>query len=76
MTIDQYSGRTLHVEARRDFSAGERFLEWLLPLHSGEAFGLSGHAMIFLTGLAPTLLYVTGFLRWRQRRSAARPLSR
>lgn len=68
VTIDQFSGQILFTEDRANFSAGERFLEWLLPLHSGEAFGLAGQAVILLAGLAPAFLYVTGFLRWRRQR--------
>ena len=68
VTVDRFSGQILFTEDRSAFSAGERFLEWLLPLHSGEAFGLAGHAVIFLAGLAPGFLYVTGFIRWRRQR--------
>ncbi len=68
--VDQYSGEVLHVQDRAGFSAGERFLEWLFPLHSGEAFGDIGRPVILLIGLLPLALFVTGFLRWRQRRRA------
>jgi len=68
--IDQYSGQVLHVQDRKTFTAGERFLEWLFPLHSGEAFGEIGRPLVMLFGLTPLVLYVTGFLRWRQKRQA------
>ncbi len=67
VTIDQYSGKVLNLEDRATYSAGEQFLEWLMPLHTGEAFGTVGHAVIFFTGLMTAFLYVTGFIRWRQR---------
>ncbi|HTV31778.1 MAG TPA: PepSY domain-containing protein, partial [Methylocella sp.] len=70
ITIDQYSGKVLNVQDRANFSAGERFLEWQYPLHSGEAFGNAGRAFILLTGFVPLILYVTGFIRWRQKRRA------
>jgi uncharacterized iron-regulated membrane protein len=66
--VDQYTGEVLHVQDRNAFTAGERFLEWLFPLHSGEAFGAFGRPLTLLIGLMPLALYVTGFLRWRQRR--------
>jgi uncharacterized iron-regulated membrane protein len=69
-SIDLYSGQALHVQDRRDFTAGERFIEWLYPLHSGEAFGEIGRPLALLIGLAPLALYVTGFLRWRHKRRA------
>jgi uncharacterized iron-regulated membrane protein len=68
--IDRYSGRVLHVQDRDRFTAGETFLEWLFPVHSGEAFGAIGRPFVFLIGLAPLTLYVTGFLRWRHKRRA------
>jgi uncharacterized iron-regulated membrane protein len=71
--VDQYSGEVLHVQDRGDFTAGERFLEWLFPLHSGEAFGEIGRPLTLLIGLIPLTLYVTGFLRWRQRRRGRGP---
>jgi uncharacterized iron-regulated membrane protein len=70
--IDQYSGRVLQVQDRKSFTAGERFLEWLYPLHSGEAFGDIGRPLIFFIGLTPLILYATGFMRWRGKGRARR----
>ena len=70
--VDQYSGEVLQVQDRNGFTAGEKFLEWLFPLHSGEAFGAVGRSIVLFIGLTPLALYVTGFLRWRQRRRARR----
>ena len=72
VTIDQYKGQVLHVQDRANFTAGETFLEWQYPLHCGEAFGNIGRAFIMVMGFAPLILYVTGFLRWRQKRRARR----
>ena len=66
----------LQAQDRDDFTAGERVLEWLFPLHCGEAFGALGRSLVLLTGLAPLLLYVTGFLRWSHKRRARRTDSR
>jgi uncharacterized iron-regulated membrane protein len=71
--VDQFTGQVLHVQDRGVFTAGERFLEWLFPLHSGEAFGEIGPPITLLIGLIPLALYVTGFLRWRQRRRGRGP---
>ncbi|BBU62367.1 hypothetical protein MSC49_23020 [Methylosinus sp. C49] len=70
--VDRYSGRVLQTQDRDDFTAGEKLLEWLFPLHCGEAFGVPGRTLVALTGLAPLILYVSGFLRWRQKRRARR----
>jgi uncharacterized iron-regulated membrane protein len=45
-------------------------LNWLHPLHNGEAFGLTGRILVFLSGLLPLVLFITGFLRWRHKRHA------
>jgi uncharacterized iron-regulated membrane protein len=68
VTIDQYSGHVLYMQDRAKFTRGEKFLEWLYPLHSGEAFGNAGRAFIMVMGFVPLILYVTGFMRWRQKR--------
>ncbi|MDP3330787.1 MAG: PepSY-associated TM helix domain-containing protein [Methylococcaceae bacterium] len=69
VTLDQYSGNILEVRApdtRR--SAGEIFLDWQWPLHSGKAFGWSGRILVFLSGVACPVLFVTGMIRWLQKR--------
>ena len=72
--IDPGSGGVLAIRDTRQDSAGERFLDWMHPLHNGEAFGLAGRLLAFAGGLLPTLLLVTGWLRWRHK-CAARRLS-
>jgi uncharacterized iron-regulated membrane protein len=68
--IDQYSGEILHVRENRSATAGDTFEQWLYPLHNGEAFGLTGQGIILITGLVPLMLYVTGVIRWLQKRRA------
>jgi uncharacterized iron-regulated membrane protein len=71
--VDQYSGEILQIQNPHAYSAGERFLEWQFPLHTGEAFGEPGRAFIALVGLVPALLYASGVLRWLQKRRMRRP---
>ncbi|MGR8935807.1 MAG: PepSY-associated TM helix domain-containing protein [Gammaproteobacteria bacterium] len=62
--VDRYSG---HIRAVRNpirFSDGERMLERLWPMHTGEALGTWGRIAWFAAGLMPAILYVTGLLRW------------
>lgn len=68
--IDQYSGEIIHERERGSRTAGDIFVEWLYPLHSGEAFGFTGQFIIFISGLVPLVLYVTGVIRWLQKRKA------
>ncbi|MFO1126647.1 MAG: PepSY-associated TM helix domain-containing protein [Methylocystis sp.] len=70
--VDQYSGQIRHVQDRNSYTAGEKFMEWQFPLHSGEAFGELGRPFILLIGLGPLILYVSGFLRWRHKARARR----
>ena len=71
VAIDQYSGAVLEVRApdtRR--TAGETFLAWQWPLHSGQAFGWPGRLAVFVSGLACPIIYVTGVLMWWRKRRA------
>ena len=69
--IDQYSGKIVHEQHSDTRSAGDIFEEWLYPLHTGEAFGFIGQLIILITGLLPLLLYITGVIRWLQKRKTA-----
>ncbi|MDD1622396.1 MAG: PepSY domain-containing protein, partial [Methylococcaceae bacterium] len=68
--IDQYSGKIIRAREAGTRSSGDIFIEWLYPLHTGEAFGVIGQAIILLVGLLPLLMYVTGLIRWLQKRRA------
>jgi len=68
--VDRYSGKLLKVYEAGTGSAGDVLLDWQWPLHSGQAFGWPGRALVFLAGLACPLLYVTGVIRWLQKRRA------
>lgn len=65
--VDQYSGRILAINAPQQNSAGDSIVTWLHPLHSGEAFDLPGRWLVFLSGLACPLLFITGLIRWLQK---------
>jgi uncharacterized iron-regulated membrane protein len=71
VTVDQYSGAILQVQdpgTRR--TAGQTFIDWQWPLHSGKAFGWTGRILVFLSGLACPVLFITGVIRWLQKRKA------
>jgi uncharacterized iron-regulated membrane protein len=70
--IDQYSGKVLAVQDPNQFTAGETFMNVLWPLHDGQILGLPGRILWCLVGFAPLVLYVTGILRWLQKRRAAK----
>lgn len=64
VTLDIYSGKTLHVGGRRDVFIGK--------LHSGEVFGKGGILLGDAAAIALTLLLIGGYWfwlgpRWRKR---------
>ncbi len=67
--LDQYSGAVLAVRRETQGTASDRILGWFYPLHSGQAFGIWGRAIVALIGLFPLLLFVTGIIRWRGKAS-------
>lgn len=70
--VDQYSGNILQVHNPAEFTAGDTFIHWLHPLHSGEAFDMPGRLLVLLTGLSCPILFVTGLMRWQQKCCAQR----
>ncbi|WP_434112812.1 PepSY-associated TM helix domain-containing protein [Methylocaldum sp. GT1TLB] len=72
VVMDRYTGKILDVDDPATGTAGEVFTHWQWPLHSGHAFGMTGRILVFVTGLACPVLYVTGVIRWLQKRKAAR----
>ena len=72
--IDPYTGRVLAVRDERRDSGGDTVLAWLHPLHGGEALGLAGRWLVFVSGLLPAVLFGTGVWRWAIRRRRREPL--
>ncbi len=68
--IDQYSGAVLSTRNPRLEQSGDTFINWLHPLHNGEIAGIAGRLLVFISGFIPAILYVTGLIRWRQKRKA------
>lgn len=66
--VDQYTGQVLNVWDGRDKPAGNVLLDWLFPLHNGDALGLIGRWFVFISGLLPSLLFGTGSYMWWKKR--------
>lgn len=62
--LDQFSGKVLNVYDHREQPAGNIFLDWMFPLHNGDALGLFGRILVFIAGLLPAVLFGTGFYLW------------
>ena len=65
---DASNATVLAVWNPRLGSAGDRFISWQNPLHSGYAFGGAGRTIVFLSGLAAVLFVATGVPLWYGRR--------
>ena len=68
ISVDAYSGRLLRVRDPLNAPAGDTFLNWQFPLHTGEAFGLAGRIVITIAGFMPLVFMVTGLVLWLGRR--------
>lgn len=68
--IDQYSGAVTRIQDRDAYRFGDKFMEWLFPLHSGEFLGDVGRPIFVLLGFAPLVLFTTGVWRWTSKRRA------
>jgi uncharacterized iron-regulated membrane protein len=74
ITIDSGDGAVLRVVDPLTMREGDRFLSWMFPLHTGEAFGTAGRVFISLIGLMPLVFFVTGLVMWLKfRRPKAKP---
>jgi uncharacterized iron-regulated membrane protein len=67
LLIDARSGEVRRRVDASTRTGGDTFLSWQAPLHTGEAFGLAGRAVVAIAGLAPSLLFVTGSVMWLRR---------
>ena len=70
--IDKYSGEVLAEKDWHQRTTADAILAWHFPLHTGQAFGIVGQSIVFLIGLTPLALYVTGFIHWWRRPQAKR----
>ncbi|MUG94899.1 PepSY domain-containing protein [Scytonema sp. UIC 10036] len=65
--LDQYSGKVLRVDSSLKLSLGDRILNSFVPLHFGTFGGLPTRILYVFVGLAPLILFITGFVMWRYR---------
>lgn len=68
MYFDDRDGRALGETVPGQGTAGDVFMQWLLPLHTGQIIGLPGRILICIVGLAVAMLSVTGVVIWARKR--------
>lgn len=74
--INPYNGKILAIQQPQTQSGGDTFLNWMFPLHNGEAFGLAGRIIVFISGFVLVGLYVTGLIVWWRKRQARKRCDR
>jgi uncharacterized iron-regulated membrane protein len=70
--LDQYSGATLTPATAPGRTVGDIVMAWVAPLHVGNFGGMGVRIAWLILGLAPPVLFVTGFLMWWTRVVRAR----
>ncbi|MEH2465714.1 PepSY-associated TM helix domain-containing protein [Nostoc sp.] len=65
--LDQYSGKVLRVDNILEIPLGDRVLNSFEPLHYGTFGGLPTRIFYVFVGLAPLILFITGFVMWGYR---------
>lgn len=61
LEFEYSSGYLIKHQEPKTTPLGRRLINWMLPLHNGEAFGLLGKILFSIIGLMPLVLFVTGF---------------
>ncbi|WP_375474437.1 PepSY-associated TM helix domain-containing protein [uncultured Nostoc sp.] len=72
--LDQYSGKVLRVDNILEIPLGDRILNSFTPLHYGTFGGLPTRILYVFVGLAPLILFITGFVMWWYRRKSTSKL--
>jgi uncharacterized iron-regulated membrane protein len=73
--FDAGTGEITEAEVPGVGTSADVLMQWMFPLHSGQAFGLTGRILIAIGGVVTALLSVTGVViwqkKWRGRRAIA-----
>lgn len=70
--VPGFSGGAVQVVDPARERAGDTVLRWQRPLHTGDAFGPAGRAVVFALGFAPLGLFATGLILWLRKRRGVR----
>ncbi len=67
LELDISSGQLLKHDIYNEKALNERLMKSILPLHTGEYFGLVGQSIMFLTSSLMALFTITGFMLYINR---------
>ncbi|WP_137044821.1 PepSY domain-containing protein [Pseudolabrys sp. FHR47] len=74
--LDSVSGEAIRADIPGEGGAGDVFLQWQLPLHSGRVIGLPGQILVAASGIVVAVLAVLGVVIWWHKRRARAQRSR
>lgn len=66
--LNQYTGEVVQLTNGLELSRAERVLNAFTPLHYGTFWGLPTRILYVFVGLAPLILFTTGFIMWWYRK--------
>lgn len=67
LSMNPQTGEVIKWEPYVSQSRGKKFRSWIVPLHTGQAWGIPGQIFAFIGAFGATLLVWTGYsLAWRR----------
>jgi uncharacterized iron-regulated membrane protein len=70
--VDGDTGDIRCVRSYESGTAGDKFMDWQLPLHTGQVLGLSGRILVCFAGFVVLALSITGVIMWWKKLQARR----
>jgi len=68
VSVDGSTGDVMGIRSRLGDSAGDAFMAWMYPLHSGRVLGFWGRLIVGVVGVAILIFGSLGVVLWWQRR--------
>lgn len=68
ISVDPATGRVVQIIDERQPTGGKKILALITPLHYAELGGFVMRLLYTFAGLMPTALFLTGFLKWNEKR--------
>jgi len=65
--VNACNAAVLAVDDKAHNGAGDRFFDWLLPIHSGEWLGMPGRILSWSAALALAVMGTSGYILWTLR---------
>lgn len=70
--VDGDTGDIRRMRSYEAGKAGDKFMDWQFPLHTGQILGLPGRILICLAGVLVLVLSITGVIVWWRKLQARR----